>query len=140
MQLLLFIHANSCDDMDEFTQWQFVLFRRRFNYAHVIHIHQAATFQHVLVQKVTEFVCFLKNCITSKISILVFSRKADPAAADQKEELFNMNTGMYAKPVIYFVFLTHIWHCTVQMCPSGCLKAAPACAVSSTTDLDLIRS
>lgn len=58
MQLLLFIHANSCDDMDEFTQWQFVLFRRRFNHAHVIHIHQAALFQHILVQKVTEFVCW----------------------------------------------------------------------------------
>lgn len=123
MQLLLFIHANSCDDMDEFTQWQFVLFRRRFK-PRARHSYPSSCTLPTCPCPKGHWVCLLvlkKNCITSNISILVFSRKADPAAADQREELFNMNTGMY------FVFLTHIWHCTVHVHPSGCLNAAPAC-------------
>lgn len=102
--------ANSCDDMDEFTQWQFVFYRRRFNY--LIHIHHAG-FQHVLVQKVTESVSWLKYPNLYFLGKWILLQQI-------KKKSYSLWIQVCKLSLRYsFLLLPRIWHCAVQaMWPS----------------------
>lgn len=84
------IHANSCDNTDKFrvclVLWAFDLY--------VIYVHYAKLSMSHPREGHGVFLSSERFFLLSKISIILFCRKVYPVPADQKEVLFNMNTGM----------------------------------------------